>query len=352
MAVKLTDEKLLQKCGFQSRALPNEFVANMQKALEGIDVIDAVRRYTWGGLPDGITGDQIERTLYYYGMGMFFYVETEDKFYFLPFAPRSNDKGTPLLDVYGRFTGATPLPFGGTKPWINDLWYEPAYSMFLDTPTWEDITSKCVLLKDRTAQYGQYNPGPRENINKEIIKLEAKIFPYMNTVLMNSTGVDGIITNTVDDAASMLLMNNATEQAALSGKRWVPILQGFQLQDISSHSAGDAATFLQVMQSLDNYRLGTMGLENGGLFQKKTHMLGIEQQMAQSANGLILDDGLAYRQEFCNIVNSLTGLGLYVNVSESEIGFDRNLNGEIGYDDEGQSTPYEQEANENEEASE
>lgn len=337
MAVVLKDEKLVEKCGFNRNPVSNEFVEAMKNTISSIDVIDAVRRYTWGGLPDGITGDQIERTLYYYGMGMFFYVETEDKFYFLPFAPRGDDK--PMLDVYGRYTGATPLPFGGTKPWINDLWYEPVYSMFVETPTWKDITSKCVLLKDRSAQFGQFNPGPRSAINKPVIELEAKILPYMNTVLMNSTGVDGIITNTVDDATSMLLMNRATEQAALSGKRWVPILQGFQLQDISSHSAGDTTTFLQVMESLDNYRLGTMGLENGGLFQKKAHMLGMEQQMAQASNGLVLDDGLAHRQEFCNIVNSLTGIGIYCVVNESEQGYDRNMDGQVGYDDQGQSTP-------------
>lgn len=337
MAVVLKDEKLVEKCGFNRNVVSNDFVEAMKNTISSIDVIDAIRRYTWGGLPDGITGDQIERTLYYYGMGMFFYVETEDKFYFLPFAPRGDDK--PMLDVYGRYTGATPLPFGGTKPWINDLWYEPVYSMFVETPTWKDITSKCVLLKDRSAQFGQFNPGPRSAINKPVIELEAKILPYMNTVLMNSTGVDGIITNTVDDAASMLLMNRATEQAALSGKRWVPILQGFQLQDISSHSAGDATTFLQVMESLDNYRLGTMGLENGGLFQKKAHMLGMEQQMAQASNGLVLDDGLAHRQEFCNIVNSLTGIGIYCVVNESEQGYDRNMDGQVGYDDQGQSTP-------------
>lgn len=347
MAVKMTDERLLEKCGFARGQAATPLQNGLINTISEIDLIDAVNRYTWTGLPENITSSQLEKTLYYYGMGMFFYVETEDKFYFLPFVPRGGDK--PMLDVYGRYTGASPMPFGGVKPWINDLWYEPAYEMFLETPTWEDITTKCVLLQDRTPQFGMYNPGPRKALNEEVIKLESKIFPYMNTVMMNSTGVDGVITSTVDDAASMLEMNRATEQAALTGKRWVPILQGFQLQDISSHSAGDATTFLQIFQALDNYRLGTMGLENGGIFQKKAHMLGMEQQLAHSANGLILDDGLKLRQEFCHIVNSLTGLGIWCKVCESEQGFDRNLDGEVGYSDEmGQSDlQTEQEEDEN-----
>ena len=349
MGASMYDNSLRVSAGLPERKnqapLPvgNPLLDNMRNTLQEIDKTDAIRRFTWYGLPEGIDGELIERIMYYRGMGMAFYCKTEDKFYFLPFALDGS------IDVTGKYLKVTPVPFGGTsddgkdQPWIEGYSFEPLYDMIVNrTPDWNDYTTKCVILKDRSSAEN-FAVGPRKAINKEIINLEAKIFPYMNTCLMNATGIDGVIIDGQYAASDIEKANQATEKAALTGKRWVPITQSLQLQDISAHNVGNAETFLQVMQSLDNYRLGTMGLENGGLFQKKAHMLGMEQQMAQSANGLILDDGLAQRQTFCNIVNSLWGWGCWCEVSESEQGFDGNMDGEVGYDDEGGlSTPAEQ----------
>lgn len=351
MGAKMYDNGLRVSAGLPERKnqaplnIGNPLLDNMRNTLQEIDKTDAIRRFTWYGLPEGIDGELIERIMYYRGMGMAFYMESEDKFYFLPFALAGS------IDVKGRYLSVTPVPFGGTsddgkdpQPWIEGFTFDPLYDMIVDhTPDWKEYTTKCVILKDRSSGEN-FAVGPRKAINKEIINLEAKIFPYMNTCLMNATGVDGVVTASQNDAAQLLLANKETENAALTGKRWVPISQGLEIQDISAHSVANAETFLQVMQSLDNYRLGTMGLENGGLFQKKAHMLGMEQQMAQSANGLVLDDGLAQRQTFCNIANSLWGWGCWCEVSESEQGFDGNMDGEVGYDDEGGlSTPAQQE---------
>ena len=299
MGAKMYDNGLRVSAGLPERKnqapLPVSIplLDNMRNTLQEIDKTDAIRRFTWYGLPEGIDGELIERIMYYRGMGMAFYCKTEDKFYFLPFALDGS------IDVTGKYLKVTPVPFGGTsddgkdQPWIEGYSFEPLYDMIVNrTPDWNDYTTKCVILKDRSSAEN-FAVGPRKAINKEIINLEAKIFPYMNTCLMNATGIDGVIIDGQYAASDIEKANQATEHAALNGKRWVPITQSLQLQDISAHSVGNAETFLQVMQSLDNYRLGTMGLENGGLFQKKAHMLGMEQEMAQSANGLILDDGLA-----------------------------------------------------------
>ena len=89
------------------------------RQLRIVDEQDAVNRYVWFGLPHGINSNLIERILYYKGQGMLFYMETEDKFYFLPFAL---DGG---IDVYGRYQSVTPVPLGNAtnedkvKPWIQ-----------------------------------------------------------------------------------------------------------------------------------------------------------------------------------------------------------------------------------------
>lgn len=81
------------------------------------------------------------------------------------------------------------------------------------------------------------------------------------------------------------------------------------------------------MQGLDNYRLSLYGLDNGGLFQKKSHMLEAEQSMNAGKAAIPLNDGLSIRQYFCDTVNALTGLGISCEISESVIGADMNMDG-------------------------
>ena len=104
---------------------------DVKKVLRIMDEQNAVNRYTWFNLPKGLTSELIERILYYRGQGMLFMLD--DKFFFLPYALNAPEKSTGI-DVYGRFTGVTPLPFNGTSndgkndnPWIQGLIYEPIY---------------------------------------------------------------------------------------------------------------------------------------------------------------------------------------------------------------------------------
>lgn len=336
----------LRKNGTKPFASP-ALMDGMKKILREIDKTDAIRRYKWTGLPEGITGELIERIMYYRGMGMFFYIKAEDKFYFLPFALDGD------IDIYGKYLRVTPVPFGGPtsneespKAWIEGLNFEPQYNMIVDhTPTIADYTTKCVILKDRSSSENFIVPA-RRGLTEEIIDLESQILPFMRTAMINSTGIDGVVVDSQSAAIEVEKANDATTEAALNGSKWVPISQAMTFQNLGAHSIANAETFLQVLQSVDNFRLGIHGLDNGGLFQKKAHMLGVEQQMSQSATGLILDDGLAQRQEACNIINSLWGWGVWCEVAESEIGFDRNLNGEVGYDDQdAAATPVENTSN-------
>ena len=78
------------------------------------------------------------------------------------------------------------------------------------------------------------------------------------------------------------------------------------------------------MQSLDNYRLSLYGLDNGGLFQKKSHMLEAEQKLNAGTTGLVLRDSLQNRQDACNIINSIWGLGMWCEPSEVILATDTN----------------------------
>lgn len=65
-------------------------------------------------------------------------------------------------------------------------------------------------------------------------------------------------------------------------------------------------------------------------------MLEAEQTMNAGKASIPLNDGLTIRQNFADIVNSITGLGISVGVAEEVISADMNGDG-MAYDDLDQS---------------
>ena len=65
-----------------------------------------------------------------------------------------------------------------------------------------------------------------------------------------------------------------------------------------------------------------------GIFEKKAHKLEGEQEMNSSTVGLVNDDGLAWRQNFCNIANSIWGTSMWCEPSESVVGADLDGDGD------------------------
>lgn len=137
---KLFDPTILIQAGIDPKTgLPIKYdnildhvsKAEIKKELRIVDEQDAVNRFVWYNLPKGLDARLIERILYYRGQGAFF--QLDDRFYFLPYALDGS------IDVYGRFTGITPLPFTGTastekkndkiQPWIVGLNFKPVYDI-------------------------------------------------------------------------------------------------------------------------------------------------------------------------------------------------------------------------------
>lgn len=329
--------------------------ADIKKQLRIVDEQDAVNRFTWYNLPEGLNGKLMERILYYKGQAMLF--SLDNKFYFLPYTL----DGT--IDVYGRFLGVSPLPFNGTandgkpdKPWIQGLTFNPVYEVELPEDYLnlsfeeleEKISKSCVLLKDYTEQYSQTNIA-RQILNDPVLDIMSECFPFMRTALINSTGVQGMRVNTENEAASVYAANNAITKAALEGRAKVPIVGNVDFQDLTGGNIAKAEEFLLAMQSLDNYRLSLYGLDNGGLFQKKSHMLEAEQEMNSGNVGLVLRDSLQCRQDFCDIVNSIWGLDIWCEPSEVVLGMDMTGDGVAGDNESNQHEFNQEEATEDSE---
>lgn len=333
--------------------------ADIKKQLRILDEQDAVNRFTWYNLPSGLNSRLMERILYYKGQGMFF--KLQDKYYFLPYAL----DGT--IDVYGRFTEVTPLPFNGKassdgkdRPWITGLKRKCIYDVqmpedyvseegeILWSKIEEDQDSYCVLIKDYTEQISQTNIS-RQILQDPILDVMADMFPFMRTALLNGTGIEGMRVNSQDEYSNVEAASRAINRAALEGKKWVPITGNVDFQTLTGGTVAKAEEYLLAMQSLDNYRLSLYGLSNGGLFQKKSHMLESEQAMNTGTTGLILRDSLQCRQDACNIINSVFGLQIWCEPSEVILGMDMNGDMMAGSDEDMGTNQYETSANEGEE---
>ena len=307
-----------------------------------IDEQDAINRYNWVNLPKGLNGQMIERILYYRGQGIMFTLETdgENKFYFLPYALSGS------IDVYGRFKSVVPLTFGGgvtdaegkaknDKTFLPNKVFEVVYDI-IDQEDYKKaldlMENGCVILRDYTEQLSQTSK-PRQILNDPLCKAIAECFPFARTSLIAHSGVRGMRVVNEDDQAQAFLASKSIEGAAKTGQTLIPFVAKVEVQDLAEAGQAKTEEYLIYMQALENIRLGTLGLDNGGIFQKKERKLVAEQAMNASTVGFVYNDGLKQRQRFCDIVNSIWGLGIWCEASENQTETDLDFDGDLDDDE-------------------
>lgn len=175
------------------------------------------------------------------------------------------------------------------------------------------LKNSCVLLKDYTNDFSQ-TITPRADLQQPLLRVMSNVIPYLNTALMNSTGVSGVRVNNEDEGQEVLHAAETVQAASLNGKKWIPMEGQLEFQDFSRTPIGATQDFLLALQSLQNLELSFYGLENGGIYQKKEHMLQSEYDANTGSplTALVYKDGLDIRQRFCDIVNSIWGIGIWV----------------------------------------
>lgn len=278
------------------------------KRMIGImDYQDSINRFEWDGLPEGIDGKLIERLLYYKGQVIIFKME-DDRFYVLPYTLSGS------IDCYGRWRQVTPIQVGSDEdtPWINGLIKTPVYDM-TDEINPDDA---CIIIHD-------YSPGlsntiiSRNIINQGIIDVESDCIPFMRTSLISGTGVLGIRVGTEGESDAVLQASRAVDNAALTGNKYVPIIGGLDFQSLASNGLAKAEEYMLALQSLDNFRLQSIGVTNGGVFSKKAHELQDEANMNSNPSTLTMQDAISCRQSACDLINQVFGLNVTVKQSEA-----------------------------------
>ena len=338
MGAKLPQLDVLWQAGIDPKTgLPLKFTSgakcmlkeDIKKFLRLVDEQDAVNRYVWYNLPANITSQELERMLYYKGQLCFFWDEDLEEFYFMPYAL----DGT--IDFYGRFNTIHPVPMtSGTEDkaskaqaqYLAEKKLKCVYGIKQDELTIEDYTKSTVLLHDYSKQLSQ-TILPRVTVNDPLLDVMAECIPFMRTNMIASTGIKGVRVPDADQAQNVVDGSRSLERAALTGNPWVPIVGNIEFQELTDVQLGKLQDYLLAMQSLDNLRLSGYGIDNGGLFEKKAHELQSEADINGGPVGLILQDGLSIRQNFCNIVNSIWGIGIWCEPAENIMGADINGDG-------------------------
>lgn len=275
--------------------------------------------------------------LYYKGQLCFFYDKDLEEFYFMPYAL----DGT--IDFYGRYNSIHPVPMTsgtndkGNKAQAQYLAEKKLKCIYgLDLEGKADKFNSTVLLHDYTKQMAQ-TIQPRVIVNDPLLDVMAECVPFMRTSMISSTGIKGVRVQDADQQQNVIDGSSSLEHAAMTGNPWVPIIGNIEFQELTDQATSKVQDYMLAMQSLDNLRLSGYGIDNGGLFNKKAHELQTEADINGGPVGLVLQDGLSNRQNFCNIVNSIWGTGTWCEPAQDIIGsdidgdgvvYDRNENGQ------------------------
>lgn len=318
--------------------------ADFKLAFRIIDEQDAVNRYKWFNLPCDLTSEELERLIYYKGQLCFFYMKETNEFFFMPYALDGS------IDFYGRFNTIHPVPMasGTTEP--EKAQFKAQASLLsrrklkvikapkeLEDLTLEDFEDSTVLLYDYTKQLSQ-TIIPRQQINEAFLDTAAEIVPYMQTALLASCGVKGMRVNDGDAADEARRASEQVRFSALTKKIYNAITAPVEFQELAEGSTMKVEEYLLALQGIDNLRKSALGIENGGIFQKKAHKLESEQVGNESSVQTVFQDGLSVRQHFCIIANSIWGTNMWVMPSEAVLGQDINMDGQSYDIDEGNSS--------------
>lgn len=277
-------------------------------------------QFRWYGLPEGLDSQLVERLLYYKYSLVFFYFKEVGQFFLMPYAL----DGT--IDFYGRFNTVHPVPMtsGAEKEeqskeykqksaLLSQLKLNVVKDVIVDKEeiTEELLTKSGVILRDYTNQIGQLGE-PRYLLNDHLLEMEAECLPFLRTNLLISSGIQAIRVPDADAAEEVNAVAKQIYNAAMNGNPYVAITDPVEFQELQPGSLQKSSEYFLSLQSIDNLLLATHGIDNSGVYEKKSHILESENQVNYSVASYVKNDKLEQRRHFCDIVNSIWGTAIYV----------------------------------------
>ena len=323
----------------------------IRSALDHKHMVETIERFEWLNLPDEIPSDLIERILFFRFKGCMFYEKTIERYFFLPFALKGEDRMT--IDSYGRYLSVTPILFtgqwqsagDGEKSKDMDFITDKAFAVVYDLPQDSEVITadfvdekndeadiekistgiegkelKAVVLNDSSLQISQ-DFTPQSQLSGPFNEQLTDIIVLVNLDLINSAKVFYIIAKDEAMKEAIEAEFSDLDESILSGQRHFVATSMLEFKELSGQSAKDSARYFQSYQSIDNLRKDLIGIDNGGTFLKQEHATEMETQTNSNSSvsgSAVLKNALRQRKDFCAIVNKVWGLNIDVELCESE----------------------------------
>lgn len=314
----------------------------MGESFRIIDMQQYITRFKWNNLPEGLDSELFEKIMYFSGSAMFFYIKELDRFYFLPYgmSGEGEDIG---IDFYGRFNKLKPYSFNGstkeekTKSKADIFLSTQIRDNIKDIPMVKDEKEARKIYEDGAVICWDYTPGlayynnSRNRISKPYIDYIIKVLIQTKSALINASGFNLFAADGEQDNDLMQMQIDAINKDREKGKLAAVVSKMLgSVENLQSNAPAAMQDFWASLQSVDNLRLKSMGIQNDGLQQKSQYQNIQEQSMDISDSMQVYWNSFIERVKFAAIVNSIWGLSIYPepvlmpqnnqNMSDSEQG--------------------------------
>lgn len=310
------DKSILESVGLYRRFKNNgeKLQPSILNLLQIIDREDFCSRYELENLPSNLnlTSNEIFRMLYYkYALA---FAKLGDSFYILPYTQVGQ------IDVYARTDYINLIPY--TENEKEEKRYKEKSPLssytFKIIHTEEDIKEdeelKAVIIKDYINGLNTNYDLPRYQVNSELLEIESFFIPYCRTALKLSTGVKMIAVNDADESEDVIQSLTKIDDCVLKGTPFIPVTRKSDFQDIGTTPTASVQDYFLAMQSVDNFRLATLGLSNGGLFQKQERET-ISEQATNTVNASArLQNNYEELKRTINLINKAFNLNINVKI--------------------------------------
>lgn len=294
-----------------------------------IDYQQFLTRFKWNNLPEGLDSELFERILYYSGSAMFFYIKELDKFYFLPYG--MSGEGTETgIDFYGRFNRLKPYSFNGATDGNGETKENGKKSkadIYLSTQIRDNIKDIPMVSSEEEAKKiyengavicWDHSPGlaywaeSRNRTARSYIKYMIKVLIQTKSALINASGFNLFAADGEQDNDIMQLQIDAINDDREKGKLAAVVSKALgNIENIQSNAPAAMQDFWASLQSVDNLRLKSMGIQNDGMQQKSQYQNIQEQSIDINDSLQVYWNSFLERVKFAAIVNSIWGLNIY-----------------------------------------
>lgn len=169
-----------------------------------------------------------------------------------------------------------------------------------------------AICLDYTAFISQTGINPRSNLQKELVQEMSNLYNISLINLVNSTAMAVYRIGDADqkDSIEQELKNLYADM--LKGK-WYQVFKTTQeMQDLTNPASYNGQAYWETFNSLDNLRMGMLGLVNNGTFNKKERKLEGESNVEAGNADLVAENSLQERMKFANALNSIYGTNISV----------------------------------------